>query len=566
RTTGLVTLLPTATDIGESSITIQVSDGKQTSESTFIVTVSEPPFEPIVQPWSYDNGLDYISENNIKLELNQLKEIEEISVFKTETVPIQSLDEDGRVSYKFNDILFEKESNNTFNLINKTPMKIKELIVRVHDSNLLLKFDSEIDPFTSTQFYFPREVSGIELDNKFNMHLPTVTFAGNVSAEEGKLCSSVCYSVPDEQQGNVYKILSTNTHNSFNHKKFLPKLMEFYNKRCVEPEKDCLPEVAIINYLKKGNNGHSLQLKVLSGNYVNEGVGGGGSIDLGQMVSTSGGWTSIWYGYITDTHASYSPFHGKTYRNMFHEGAHGYGFNHQSGMTYGFAEIYGNEFTQSFISESDRSNINQVKHPNVTANVVDNDNYYIKYKIESLANTNISELSVRVLSPEKISRESRFSIEEDGVYFEIRLGAYPTKPIIVQFYTDGSDFMASDRINPNKFYSLTPVMSIEGLDFYDLPVELIAGSKYSLANNRCSNFIVGSLGATKNQLQSIWSDVHYKPKMLRARNYISSNKSANYKRWKIDMSNMETFTATSESMSTIMTSDEGFLCVVQTQP
>ncbi|HIF9341200.1 TPA: Ig domain-containing protein, partial [Photobacterium damselae] len=564
--TGMISLAPTDTDAGQFTITVQVSDGELTHETSLSVTV---PFKPIVQPWSFDDGLDFISENAISLVPKQIKTIEEVSVTKIATVPVQSLDANGRVTYKFHDIVFEKTNNNEFNLINKTPMKVKELIVRVYEagavSNLLLAFDSELDPFSSTQFYLPRDVSEIELDNKFNMHLPTVTFAGNVSAEEGKLCTSFCYSVPDEQQGNVYKILSSNTHISFNHKELLPQLINFYKERCADPANNCVPEVAVINYLKKGNHGHRFQLKVLSGNYVNEGVGGGGSPDLEQMVSDSGGWASIWYAYITDTHAAYRPFKGATYKTIFHEGAHGYGFSHPTGMTYGFAEIYGFEFIQNFISEQNRETVNTIKNPHITANIVDKGNHYIKYKLDSLPNVNISTLSARILSPEKISREGRFSIEEDGVYFEIKLGAYPIKPVIIQFYTDSGDFTASERINPNQFYSLTPVMTINGLDYYDLPAEVTTDANYSWSNGRCSRFVENSKGATRNQINAAWSSANYSPELLRAKNYISSNASAPYKRWKIDMTNTVTFTATSEPNGTVMTPDEGFLCV-KTQP
>ncbi|MEF1206165.1 hypothetical protein, partial [Photobacterium damselae] len=379
-------------------------------------------------------------------------------------------------------------------------------------------------------------------------------------------CTSVCYSDPDEQQGNVYKILSTATHNSFNHKEFLPRLMKFYSERCVNPSNNCVPEVAVINFLKKGNHGHSLTLQVLSGNYASEGVGGGSSTDLEQFVSTSRGWASIWYGYITDTHGSSRPFDGKTYKTMFHEAAHGYGFGHPSGMTYGFAEIYGFEFTQNFISETDRTSINLIKRPNITANIVDKNNHYIKYKLDSVPSQSISTLSARVISPEKISREGRFSVEEDGVYFEIRLGSYPTMPIVVQFFSDSGSFTASDRIHPNQFYSLSPILTVGSNDYYDLPIEVTNGAKYSWANGRCGKYIEGSSGATKKQIQDLWSEASYTPELLRAKNYISSNMSVSYQRWKVDMTNMESFTSTSEPMGTVMTADDGFLCVVQTQP
>ncbi|MEF1218320.1 hypothetical protein REH76_10970, partial [Photobacterium damselae] len=79
-------------------------------------------------------------------------------------------------------------------------------------------------------------------------------------------------------------------------------------------------------------------------------------------------------------------------------------------------------------------------------------------------------------------------------------------------------------------------------------------------------YIEGSSGATKKQIQDLWSEASYTPELLRAKNYISSNMSVSYQRWKVDMTNMESFTSTSEPMGTVMTADDGFLCVVQTQP
>ncbi|MEF1220527.1 Ig-like domain-containing protein, partial [Photobacterium damselae] len=121
--TGMITLSPTETDVGQLSLTVQVSDGELTHEETLSITVPEPPFKPIIQPWIYDDGLDYISENVISLEPNHIKPIEVVYVTKIQSEPVQSLNQNGKVVYKFNDVVFEKISSHEFNLINKTPMK-----------------------------------------------------------------------------------------------------------------------------------------------------------------------------------------------------------------------------------------------------------------------------------------------------------------------------------------------------------------------------------------------------------------------------------------------------------
>ncbi|RDL29204.1 hypothetical protein [Photobacterium damselae] len=526
----------------------------------------EIPERPVIYPWHYDSGDNYISEHRILLsddsKMNLLHEFD-INIINSE--PIDSVNDKGYETYQFDDISFSKIGADRYEIINKTPMKINEIIVDSRNDELidkvLLRFNKDVEPFTKSIFIWTGDADSLEFNNQFAMYLPVVTLTGDVDAETGASCIEKCYSVPDKQQASVYKVLSSNIHNSLNNKNFIPDLMNFYKKRCENPDNSCDANVAIINVLKLAVKNHNLYLKVLSGDYLSEGVGGGGGVDLDTMESDSSGWASIWFGYITESSPSFRPYDGKTYKTMFHEGAHAYGFNHASGMTYGFSEIFGFEFIQNNFTEEERLNIGVIKHPNIVATLIESKDRYVKFRINSVLDVDMKEINARVMSPEVLFRKGRFSMDDEGLYYELIFDDYPTEPLIVQFYSDNGDYTASVRVNPNLFYSYPPIAKVDNLSYYELPRSALIGAKYSWANSRCSRFLNGSKGATKSQIHTLWSNSEYKPSLLSSRYIISSDMSVAYSRWQVDMTILDSFMAISKDMYTLLSNDEGFLCV-----
>ncbi|HIF9059388.1 TPA: hypothetical protein ACX6MG_003453, partial [Photobacterium damselae] len=526
----------------------------------------EIPERPEIYPWHYNSGDNYISENGIILSDNsKMNLLDEFDIDVLNSESIEAVNDDGYETYSFNDISISKTGGDYFEISNKTPMRINEIIVKKKNNELidkvLFRFNKYVEPFTKSKFIWTGDVDSLEFDNQFNIYLPNVTLTGDVDAETGTSCTSVCYSVPDKQQSIVYKILSSNVHNSLNNKNFIPELAHFYEERCANPDYSCIPNVAIINFLTLAVESHNLNLKVLSGDYASEGVGGGGNVDLDIMESNSSGWASIWSGYITDTSPYFRPYDGRTYKTMFHEGSHAYGFNHNSGMTYGFSEIFGFEFIHNNFTEQELSNISVLKHPDIVATLVENGDRYIKYRIDGVSNSDIKELHVRVMSPEVILRKDRFFVDGDRIYYELMLDDYPAKPLVVQFYSNNGVYTASERVNPNLFYSYPPIATIDNLSYYQLPRNALVGAKYSWANSRCTRFLAGSTGATKSQIHTFWSDSDYKPSLINSQFIISSDMSAVDHRWRVDMNKLDLFTATSEYRYTLLSNDEGFLCV-----
>lgn len=532
-------------------------------ETDYVWVDSELTPQSMTSPWVVNSDKDYLSENSISYSPTESITVVDAGVTNTEA--FEKLSSNGHKTYAFDDISFEVIGLNEYFVVNNTPDRISTLLIRTtsFQQPVLLKMDSPLSPFSRTRVVFQQNISDISLVNTNNMFLPQITMTGNVSAQQGTQCTSVCYSEPDEQQTAVYQILSSNLHKSFNHKSFLPEMMRFYRDDwCADSSRNCSEDVAKINYMMMGAKGHKFSLKVLSGPYANEGVGGGSSPSLSDLKTGSSGWASVWADYITTGSAHARPYEGRTQKTIFHEGAHGHGFNHDSGMTYGMADYYGLEFLDKYFLAEDINGVSELKPSSIVPILVDAQNNYLKYKLVKLEEgDDITRVSSRVISGERISRRDRFTVEEGNLFYELELAQFPKQAVVIQFYDDATPRVSTTREIANFYHPEAITVSGSSLQFFEPPHITLDGPSYISVNAICRKYLPGSRGATKSEYQALWSASDFSPSKLEGTFFISSNMSQANHRWRINMKNTDSFSKTSEGRYTKFSEEDSLLCV-----
>lgn len=530
---------------------------------------NKPEVEMINYVWSKNSGDSYLSENQISSHVADF--IQPVDVVVMSTTNFVKTNPDGRKIYGFDDVTVEDKAPNEFYLVNNTPDKINHLVVTLDSAEqpVLLVVDTELPPFSKSAILFNRNVSTVSIINTSAMFLPNVKLTGNgLTAQQGAACSSVCYSEPDAQQAEVYQILSSNIHKAMNHKRFLPELTRFYIEDrswgCPSGRlADCDERVANINYMKMSTKGHNWDLKVLSGPYSNEGVGGGASPKLDDLTTKSSGWASIWANYITAGKSQFRPYDGRTQKTLFHEGAHGFGFNHDSGMTYGFADYYGLTFLDTYFDQQDIAGLSELKPSSMIPVLVQSKQNYLKYKLFKLTdNQRTNTVNARVMTEEKIARKDRFVVDGESLYYELEFQQPPTSSVVIQFFDNSSERVFTTREIAN-FYQPQSI-SLDGVNFVfaELPRKVLTDKNYIHVNAICSKYLPSSRGAEKVDYQKLWDSGKLQPDHLQSTYYISSNMSQTNKRWRINMKDQTTLLMSSEDRYTPFSSSDSLLCIM----
>lgn len=514
-------------------------------------------------PWIANSGQTYLSENTITY--SPTESVVQIDVNVVYTESFERRNAQGEKTYGFDDITFERLGLNEYFIVNNTPDKITTLLVRVSGSHDPTAFvmDTELSPFSRSKVVFQQNIDEIRLINTNGMYLPQITMTGSLSAQEGLQCTSVCYSSPDAQQAGVYEILSSNVHKTMNNKYFLPEMYQYYRDVwCASSNRNCNPLVANFNYMRLGVKGHNLDLKVLSGPYSNEGVGGGSGPALTEMRTNSGGWLSIWSPYITEGNSEARPYDGRTQKTFFHEGAHGYGFNHDSGMTYGIANFYGLQFLDKYFSSEDIEGVSELKPSSIVPVLIESNNKYLKYKLLKLEDgDDIQTVFSRVLSPQRIARRDRFVVENGTLFYELEFEQYPTQAVVIQFYDDVTSRVSTTREIANFYQPDEITVSGSSLKFFELPPIALQGRIYSDVNRVCRKFLPGTVGATEGQYRGLWSSNDFDSSRLVGHFFISSNMSQTDRRWKINMKDTASYSRSSLSRYANFGDQDSVLCV-----
>lgn len=523
--------------------------------------------------WTFNENGNYLTENYINYSPENYVLKLDASITYSESY--EKRDSNDNKIYGFDDIAFQSIGSNEYLISNNTPDRISEVLIKSSSFREPIKvaLDRPIQPFSRVRVVFQEHVGDVTPINTSGFFLPTITLTGDVSEAQATLCSTQCFSKPNEQQSEVYGILVSNLHKAMNHKSFLPEMIKFYRDDwCGVDGRNCNSDIANLFYLRMGVKGHGLDLKVLSGSYSTDGSGMGEIPSLSDTAANSNGWAAIWRNYITQGSDSWRPFARRTQETFFSKIANAYGFIYPFGMSEGgFSQRYASEFigsNQYFPSQATTETREQTSSP-IVAVLEEAGDKYLKYKLLKVdQDIDISTIRSRVITGERLGRKDRFSVESNQLFYELELDDFPEYAIVIQFYSDLSGNVFTTR-EFSIFYSQEGASLDDGsLTYFELPMSTTLGKYYNNINNICHRFIPDSLGATKDQYQLIWGSDNFNSETLKSRYFISSdnvvltNITMPQLSYRIDMKNTNSFTLASPvSSQGVFSSEESILCV-----
>ncbi|MGZ9899180.1 Ig-like domain-containing protein [Shewanella gaetbuli] len=333
--TGEITGTMTTGDFGDYSFTVTVSDDDVTTQdmgelSSLIRT-------------------NYQGNKFIELQAEYttpvLSEVT-ANVQSTQTMPFTEY-----VAY--NDYTLELQ-NGVITLANGTFTPIESLIVYINgeDTPTKLTFSPVIDPYTSANLTIPGLIS-IEKVVDYNqklLYLPVVRLENWSYSCDGV---DACYTSPNiGAERTTFERTLSYIHDFSNQVDYMEEMKSLFATECLinnsytecaTYENDLITQGTTnleIPYwyrqlLTIGLEGHALRTAVMRDFYAAEGVGGGARARLTDYYASSGGWGSIYHEYVNDSLSKYRPVPIKT---LYHEFAHGNGYGHSSGMTYGWSD------------------------------------------------------------------------------------------------------------------------------------------------------------------------------------------------------------------------------------
>ncbi|SMY17466.1 carbohydrate-binding protein [Photobacterium aquimaris] len=246
-----------------------------------------------------------------------------------------------------NDVGFIK-SNGLWYVENKTFMPMKEILTSINDSNeiILIKLDQVLEPYSKAKLqlnFDERIISKLSFKQQLGTFNPEFRLGTNINDCDDFDKSKTCYSSPIGNEREVFERTYGHIRDAFNKVSFINEIEDFFLQNCnaysdckvyTENNPNAIP-YAYRSYLAMGVDDHPFTPKVMRNIYYAEGAGNGSVIDLDHKSSNGWGWASIWASYVDINSSTYriSPI-----RTLFHEAAHGHGFDHSSGMTYGISE------------------------------------------------------------------------------------------------------------------------------------------------------------------------------------------------------------------------------------
>tara|TARA_Y100000588_G_C14251710_1_gene923689 strand:+ start:632 stop:2227 length:1596 start_codon:yes stop_codon:yes gene_type:complete len=414
-------------------------------------------------------------------------------------------------SFKFNDITIKKKGELTWEITNNTPIPTSFFPVKVDtlDGLKLISSNEEVPAFSSAIV----SINGLEADKldfvyQSNIFLPKVT----LGPYDSEACQSpqdkqnTCYSFPDSEQKITIQNMIALTHSLSNSKQYSELLTEYMENRCTSKPSKCgnyadaqLP-YGIRNLLALGGQDHNLALKVMRNKYRSEGVGGGRGVKLNQFLTNTGGWASTWHSILTPSQAYSTRF----YRTWLHEIGHAHGFNHSSGMTYGFADYFAEQIIPQLTTEEERQTILPYRSPTIlldfqkegTSDIEGNSKINLNFLSDKIE---ISEVDFQVITScdwEKtiVNSEGNISL----LYKKI-----PNCPVFVRVSDVNSDIFSTIKLSRHDF-SQSKSYDINNKKFTVLDSELLNQNDNGWdIRNKCR--LPNKHLATKEEYQELWN-------------------------------------------------------------
>ncbi|HIF9501823.1 TPA: hypothetical protein ACX6SY_002056 [Photobacterium damselae] len=478
------------------------------------------------------------------------------------------------IKFLFNDIVLTKNDKSIL-IENYTPFLLDDFYAKINENIYYIKLDKVLSGYSKAEYSTNIDILSITPLFGDTMFQPVIIWGNEGDEVDSSKCLPVdsdrCYAWPTEEQQKIYERILVNMHNSFNSKYFLPLLKESYDQFCADGKYGCAAHgnKAHDNYLRMAIKGHQLKFSVLyhesdhvlgvGGNWANSGLD-----PMYTSEAISRGWASIWFGTISKDNDKFAPNSYDIYKTMFHEPAHGYNFDHESGMTYGFSEIYGRDFKNLHIPVSDVENISAKKTPDVILSKIGNQNGIISYEVLSKPDVDVFDINITVLNTQAISYEDRLYEYNGKVFYDIKFLKTPQTLTYIQLSSSNYDYMYTERLETAEIYPEDPVLvTPSGKQYYDLSIERINKDfEVKEAKYICPEQIKGSRASKKSDSNELW-DLYIKDteNTLKTSEYIGAEKWSDDTADVIDFSNHDSFVRNKISRSVKFNNDYGLICI-----
>ncbi len=550
QSTGLLSGTPKEDDIGTSDFYIHVSDGKSSVSLPISLAITAN-----IELNNYNNLQQVIVKT--KMNIPQSKELfgyitEQEKFHKTDIV-------------RFNNIEFINE-NGQWYIINHTFMPIENLSVTYKDNEgpVLLTLDVTVSPYTKAKINFSNvDIENIQYNDETIMFNPNLDLGGQKNICSDK--TQTCYNSPKiGPERDTFERTLGYIHDSFNKVSFVSAIEDFFKNSCntygpcvnYTEENPKGISYGYRNYLSMGLEGHNLSMRVMRNIYAAEGMGGGSSADISNATSHGGGWASIWEKYVNINHSAYRILPMNT---LFHEIAHAYSFNHESGMTYGFADYMADTYIPQ--QNIDNSVTPSLHSPDLLVDaIIKNNNkidftFYAKNKQSKLSNVNL-----RVSSNKNISFTTKTLDINNKNKLSIEFNKVPENPVYVQAWDNDSTYVTTLKFEPYDLVK-SPTYNIGNKSFTILSQELLKehDNGWSIRNSclRPNTHL-----ATKAEYQELYDYLHINNQLgqLAFTHYLSSDEPSGYVIWLITF-NQDSMGSEWYSMHNTLGRDKGLICV-----
>lgn len=444
---------------------------------------------------------------------------------------------------------------------NRTPRPINKFTGRYNGNKIgVFELPETLPAYSKARLAFPtHSISNVELDNQLSMFSPNIRLKGG--SIDCSLTSETCYNFANDNERRIYETALSNMHDSFNRKSFTLALQDFYAQCKGFSECDAWQDTQLNqgmrNWIGMGMYGHSLEMKVMRNYYRGEGMGGGWGGNTRFVKSEASGWASYWQSYLNPDDPSYRNLSSNTYDTIFHEVAHAYGFSHDSGMTYGFAEQWAYHYSPNTLTQFELENISAPKLPDIYVDKKLSPNGNLELTFYH-TNKQVNEFSLRLVSTEAFSYTSEINAEKSQL--SLRFDQLPNGPIYFSAVNSDNDYMAT-FVQGRSDLSISPSFVVNDKRFTILADELLGKQENAWGIRKyCEQ--PNQLLATKVEYQQFWQYLHENDMFfyLDKTRYLSRDEPTAYMIWLVDLQ-PDQMHASWYGMQSFLGDNTGLICV-----
>lgn len=353
--------------------------------------------------------------------------------------------------FRFSDVRLLKRKR-TWKINNSTPQSVSRLTATFGNDKapVEITLDGVLPPYSEADISSPtHDLGDFILFDQLILFSPKVTLSGYSEMDGNKDCSRIimlCYSQPLPSERVIYERVLSHFHNIYNTKSFALMMERYFSdQRYCDLWSWCKGYTDnYLSYAKKslltlGIKEHNLRLWTLY-NAPSQlaGRGGGAMPSINNDKSSRGGWASLKSNYMHGV-VNYPT----VMKIVVHEVGHAYGFNHNTGMTYGL-------FDDTFSGYLRNHNFTSLTLPNVA-------NLQLPAVIMQVDKASLKEADLTFYYPDSKPEYSSVYIELlSSSIFDVKIHHYqgeadaklifdsvPSAPIYIRAVTENGEYIST---------------------------------------------------------------------------------------------------------------------------